>query len=173
MAPALPDDPGATPQRRMNAAWTTLRIAAGSVSSAGFPPPRIRMRKLPSVILAVALASLISGCGILYKQPIYQGNLIEKSNADQLQAGMSRQQVMGLLGTPSIADPFHHDRWDYTASERSNRRGTVAIKNLTLWFEGDALSKWEGEYFPEQDEALAKKMSRFGNLPKDKKKNGR
>ena len=87
------------------------------------------MRKLPSVILAAALASLISGCGILYKQPIYQGNLVEKTAADQLQAGMSKQQVMTLLGTPSIADPFHHERWDYTASERTNRRGTVAVKN--------------------------------------------
>lgn len=131
------------------------------------------MRKLPSVVLAIALASAISGCGILYKQPIYQGNLIEKAAADQLQAGMSKQQVMTLLGTPSIADPFHHERWDYTASERTGRRGNVEIKNLTLWFEGDALAKWDGEYFPEQDEALAKKMARFGNLAKDKKKKGR
>ena len=131
------------------------------------------MRKLPSVVLAIALASVVSGCGILYKQPIYQGNLIETSAADQLQAGMSRQQVMTLLGTPSIADPFHHERWDYTASERTGRRGNVEIKNLTLWFEGDALAKWDGEYFPEQDEALAKKMARFGNLAKDKKKKGR
>ena len=131
------------------------------------------MRKLTSAVLAVALASLVSGCGILYKQPIYQGNLIEKAAADQLQAGMSKQQVMTLLGTPSIADPFHHERWDYTASERTGRRGNVEIKNLTLWFEGDALAKWDGEYFPEQDEALAKKMARFGNLAKDKKKKGR
>ena len=131
------------------------------------------MRKLPSVVLAIALASAISGCGILYKQPIYQGNLIEKAAADQLQAGMSKQQVMTLLGTPSIADPFHHERWDYTASERTGRRGNVEIKNLTLWFEGDALAKWDGEYFPEQDEALAEKMARFGNLAKDKKKKGR
>ena len=59
------------------------------------------------------------------------------------------------------------------ASERTGRRGNVEIKNLTLWFEGDALAKWDGEYFPEQDEALAKKMARFGNLAKDKKKKGR
>ncbi|HVR82436.1 MAG TPA: outer membrane protein assembly factor BamE [Luteimonas sp.] len=127
------------------------------------------------VFLAVAMAALISGCGILYKQPIYQGNLIDKTAADQLQAGMSKQQVTTLLGTPSIADPFHHERWDYTASERTGRRGHVAVKNLTLWFEGDALTKWEGEYFPEQDEALSRQMARFGNLPKDKdkKKKGR
>ena len=28
---------------------------------------------------------------------------------------------MDLLGTPSIRDPFHHDRWDYVASERDGR----------------------------------------------------
>lgn len=128
------------------------------------------MRKF---LLAATVALAVSGCGILYKQPIYQGNLIEKSNADQLAVGQSRQQVMALLGTPSIADPFHAQRWDYTASERTNRRGTTEVKSLTVYFEGDALSKWEGEYFPEDDQALAQKMRRFGNLPKDKKKGRR
>ena len=130
------------------------------------------MRKF---LLVAVLGLATSGCGILYKQPIYQGNLLEKTNVDQLQTGMSKQQVLVLLGTPSIEDPFHHERWDYTASERTNRRGTVAVKNLTLWFEGDALSKWEGEYFPEQDEALAKAAPKqFGrNLAKDKDKKRR
>ncbi|MCA1714564.1 MAG: outer membrane protein assembly factor BamE [Gammaproteobacteria bacterium] len=127
------------------------------------------------LLLALLVAIVTAGCGILYKQPIYQGNLIEKSAADQLQAGMSKQQVLTLLGSPSIADPFHHERWDYTASQRTGRRAHTEVKTLTLWFEGDALAKWEGEYFPEQDEALAKRMARFGNLPKDKdkKKRGR
>lgn len=122
------------------------------------------------LLLALLVAVVTAGCGILYKQPIYQGNLIEKAAADQLQAGMSKQQVLTLLGSPSIADPFHHERWDYTASQRTGRRGRTEVKTLTLWFEGDALSKWEGEYFPEQDEALARRMARFGNLPKDKDK---
>jgi outer membrane protein assembly factor BamE len=125
------------------------------------------MRKL---LLVAALAVSTSGCGFLYKQPIYQGNLIEKAAADQLQAGMSKQQVQALLGTPSIADPFHHERWDYTASERAGRLGRTEVKNLTLWFEGDSLTKWDGEYFPEQDEALVQRMRRFGNLAKEKKK---
>mgnify|MGYP003602886212 CR=1 FL=1 len=130
------------------------------------------MRKLSAAVAAAALALVVSGCGVLYKQPIYQGNLIDKAATDQLQAGMSKQQVVGLLGTPSIADPFHHERWDYTASQRDGRLGHTQVKDLTLWFEGDTLNRWEGEYFPEQDEALAKRMGRFGNLPKEKKKGG-
>jgi outer membrane protein assembly factor BamE len=128
------------------------------------------MRKF---LLIAAVTFAVSGCGILYKQPIYQGNLIEKSNADQLAVGQSKQQVIALLGTPSIADPFHAQRWDYTAVERTNRRGTTEIKNLTVFFEGDAVTKWEGEYFPENDVQLSKDVRKFGpNLAKDKKKGG-
>ena len=127
------------------------------------------MRKL---LFVAVLAVAASGCGVLYKQPIYQGNLIEKKAADQLQVGMSRQQVQALLGTPSVADPFHHDRWDYAASQRDGRVGRTQVKDLTVWFENGSVTRWEGEYFPEQDQALAKRMARFGNLPKDKKKNG-
>lgn len=129
------------------------------------------MRKLALVLL---IAVVTAGCGIVYRQPIYQGNLLEKTAVDQLQAGMSKQQVMTLLGSPSIADPFHHDRWDYTATQRTDRRGTTETKNLTLWFEADALTKWDGEYFPEQDEQLVQSSSKqFGrNLAKDKKKGG-
>ena len=123
-----------------------------------------------SFLLTAAIACSVAGCGILYTQPISQGNLLDKAAVDQLQVGMSRQQVQVLLGTPSIADPFHHDRWDYTATERTDRLGTVHMKNFTVWFENEAVTRWEGDYFPEQDKELAARMGRFGNLPKDEKK---
>ena len=124
--------------------------------------------RIPRLLFVVLVALGTAGCGILYKQPIYQGNLIEQSAVEQLQVGMGKQQVLTLLGTPSIADPSHHQRWDYTATERVNRRGTTEVKNLTLWFENDALARWDGEYFAEQDKELSERMRRFGNLPKEK-----
>jgi outer membrane protein assembly factor BamE len=128
------------------------------------------MRKL---LLVLALAVLTAGCGMLYRQPIYQGNLLEKANVDQLAEGMDKRQVMALLGSPSVADPFHHDRWDYIATQRTGRVGKTEVKTMTVFFQNDQLQKWEGEYFPEQDKELAADMrSRFGNLPKDKKKKG-
>lgn len=130
------------------------------------------MRKLLVLLLATLL---VSGCGLLYRQPVFQGNLLDKTAVDQLQAGMDRQQVMVLLGTPSIRDPFHHDRWDYVASQRIGRTGKPEVKAMTLWFENGQLSRWEGEYFPEQDSALAKDSIRlFGpNLARDKDKKRR
>ncbi len=127
------------------------------------------MRKL---FVPVIVACLATGCGLVYKQPIYQGSLVQGSDVAQLQAGMSRQQVSALLGTPSIQDPFHQERWDYTATQRTGRTGDTEVRNLTLWFEGDTLAKWEGDQFPDQDEQLIKDVrSAFGpNLARDKKK---
>jgi outer membrane protein assembly factor BamE len=128
------------------------------------------MRK--NVLLAAAMALTVAGCGIIYRQPIYQGNLMDKAAVDQLAAGMTKDQVQALLGSPSIADPFHHDRWDYTSSEQVKRMGKPDVRNFTVYFENGAVTRWEGDYFPEQDNELAKRMGRFGNLAKDKKKAG-
>ena len=45
-------------------------------------------------------------------------------------------------------------------------------KNFTVFFENDMVTRWEGDYFPNQDAELARKSVRqFGrNLAKDKKK---
>ncbi|WP_024890382.1 outer membrane protein assembly factor BamE [Luteimonas huabeiensis] len=121
-----------------------------------------------NVLVPLLVAGVLSGCGIIYKQPIYQGSLVAPDAVEQLQPGMTKQQVLGLLGSPSIADPFHQQRWDYTATQRNDRLGRTEIKNFTLWFENDALARWEGEYFPKQDEELAAEMRKFGNLPRER-----
>ena len=97
----------------------------------------------------------------------------DKAAVEQLEQGMDKRQVMTLLGTPSVRDPFHHDHWDYVASRRTGRTGKPVVKNMTLYFESETLARWEGEYFPEEDSELAKTMSKFGNLAKDKDKKRR
>jgi outer membrane protein assembly factor BamE len=128
------------------------------------------MRKALPLLLAAAV--LVTGCNVVYRQPVFQGTLLEKTNVEQLREGMTQAQVVKLLGTPAIADPFHQERWDYVSSFK-RRRNPSEVKNLTLWFDAaGSLTKWEGEYFPEQDLALAREMARFGNLPRDKDKQG-
>jgi outer membrane protein assembly factor BamE len=127
-----------------------------------------------NLLLVAVIALSTTGCGVIYKQPIYQGNLIREQAVGQLQVGQSKQQVNALLGSPSIADPFHSQRWDYTASQRVNRVGQTEVKNFVVFFENDQVTRWEGEYFPIQDADLARNSVRqFGrNLARDKKKSG-
>ncbi|GAB3737299.1 outer membrane protein assembly factor BamE [Silanimonas algicola] len=124
------------------------------------------------IALAVAAPLLLSGC--LYRQPIFQGNLLEQKSVEQLAAGMSKRQVFALLGSPSVADPFRQNRWDYVSSERRGHADAV-VKVFTVHFEGDSVTRWEGEYFPEADSAMAKEqVERFGpNLARDKDKDRR
>lgn len=127
------------------------------------------MRK---AILTLAIAFVATGC--VYRQPMYQGNLIEANAVQQMQVGMTKEQVLLLLGTPSVADPFNADRWDYTSVQRVGRVGKAEVHNFTVFFSGDAVTRWEGDYFPEQDPELAKAtIKQFGpNLAKEKKKRG-
>ena len=124
---------------------------------------------LAALLLCVASLGL-AGCGVIYRQPIYQGSLLEPTAVAQLQVGMNKQQVEALLGSPSIANPFHHDRWDYTATQRIDRVGRAEVRNFTVWFENEAVTRWEGDYFPEQDVELAARMAKWGNLARDDKK---
>jgi outer membrane protein assembly factor BamE len=127
------------------------------------------MRKLLPLAFAVLL---ISGCRFVYKQPVFQGNLLDKTSVEQLAAGMSRQQVYGLLGSPAVEDPFHKNRWDYIATQRRGH-GQTQIKTFTVHFDGDNVARWEGEYFAEQDAQLAAEMAKFGTLPNDDTKKKR
>ena len=93
-------------------------------------------------ILSITLAALIglTGCNLIYKQNIQQGNALEQEDLDELYIGMNRRQVLFVLGTPSVRDPFHQDRWDYV--QTYSRRGNPPVqRTVTLHFENDALSE--------------------------------
>lgn len=124
---------------------------------------------MPKFLLALLIAASCGGCGIIYKVDVHQGNLLDEANVKQLQPGLTKRQVHALLGSPMIADPFHQSRWDYVATV-SRRGSDPEIKNLVLTFDGDSLATIEGDYFPEQDEQLAREANRYGNLPRDKER---
>lgn len=99
-------------------------------------------RLLPLLALVLSLG-LASGCNLIYKQNIQQGNALEQEDLDQLRLGMTMNQVAYLLGTPAIQDPFHHDRWDYLSSY-SRRGGEPTRRTVTLLFENSQLVSMSG-----------------------------
>ena len=105
----------------------------------------------------LALGASVAACGSFneasrkfadsitpYKVEVVQGNVITKEQVDALQKGMSRQQVRDMLGTPLLTSVFHANRWDYVFTIK-NRKGVAPQRYaLTVYFEGDVLSKVEG-----------------------------
>jgi outer membrane protein assembly factor BamE len=70
----------------------------------------IFMKKL---LISLFLTLLISGCHIVYRPDIQQGNILQQSNINQLELGMTKEQVRYLLGGCVLQSPFQPDRQDY------------------------------------------------------------
>lgn len=68
---------------------------------------------LKHLITIFAAVSLLTACAIVQKLSIQQGNVVDESMLKQLHPGMSKRQVLFVMGTPLLTDPFHKDRWDY------------------------------------------------------------
>jgi len=79
------------------------------------------------------------------------------------------------LTRKNLFESFRHILRVLLLCQRVNRLGRTEVKNFVVFFENDAVTRWEGDYFPGNDKALAQQTVRqFGrNLPKDKKKKGR
>ncbi len=88
-------------------------------------------------LITLALLFLFSACSI-HKIDIQQGNIIEDKQREKLQLGMRKQQVLRLLGTPLIQDPFHPNRWDYTYYFKPANK-PAQLNQLTLFFEAEYL----------------------------------
>lgn len=85
---------------------------------------------------------LLSGCGVVYKMEVNQGNYVTQDMVDKLKEGQTRQQVKFILGTPVTESVFHPDRWDYTFS-LARRGNKITSHQLSVLFEGDKLKKWD------------------------------
>jgi len=57
------------------------------------------------------------------------------------------------MGTPIASDPFRPDRWDYFGYYKSPR-GQVSSRTVTLYFDGDKLSRVEGTQVAASDKIL-------------------
>ena len=115
-----------------------------------------------TLVAAIALVSGIAlgGCGIIYKPDIQQGNLLERTNVHELKPGMSKRQVLSLLGQPSVISPFDGSRWDYVSTFQ-HRGGKTLQRKLTLIFKNDVLVRTEGDYFAETPQDMLKASQSF------------
>jgi len=117
--------------------------------------------------LLLALGASVAACSTInnasrkfadaitpYKVEVVQGNVVTKEQVEALQQGMSRQQVKDLLGTPLLISVFHSNRWDYVFTIK--RPGVPEqTRKFSVFFQGDALDRYEGDEMPSEDEFVA------------------
>ncbi len=97
--------------------------------------------------LTLGLPDAASKLPLMYRPTVQQGNVIDQETVNKLKPGISKRQVTYLLGTPSLIDSFHQNRWDYVYTLKENTE-PLEMKNITLFFEDDRLIRTEGDYRP-------------------------
>jgi outer membrane protein assembly factor BamE len=120
-------------------------------------------------LLALAVSLPLAGCGLIYKVDVQQGNLFDKATVDALKPGMTKRQVLLVMGSPSVVSPFDQDLWHYVSTIRRGRT-LMESKDLTLYFKDDALVRIDGDYFPEDPNQLLKDASKYKRQYPDEKR---
>ena len=96
------------------------------------------MKKL-NYCLLIILFTFTSAC--VYQANVAQGNFIEDKYLDQVEVGMTKNQVRFLMGTPMIDEPFHENRWDYIYYLTIGRDKAAVKKWVSILFQDNKVSK--------------------------------
>ena len=67
-----------------------------------------------------------------------QGNVVSEEMIEKLKPGMTKSQVLFVLGSPLIMDAFRDNRWDYVYLLREKGE-LIEQKRMTVFFEDDML----------------------------------
>lgn len=94
-----------------------------------------------SLISILILITVLGSASCVYQAPLSQGNLLKQEDLDQVEVGMTRNQVRFLLGTPMIDDPFHAERWDYVYFLKLGRDKATFKRWVSIYFEGETVSR--------------------------------
>jgi outer membrane protein assembly factor BamE len=122
---------------------------ANTPSFAGYKALRLSLLLGSALFLGACSLPSLQFPGV-YKVDIQQGNIITQEMIDQLRPGMTKRQVVFVMGTPLVRDPFDQDRWDYVYSYQpgGEERGQ---ERVTMFFENDLLTHFTGDFKPTEE----------------------
>lgn len=100
------------------------------------------INKMVAKTFALLAFLLLAGCSflphLLYRIDVQQGNVVTDEMVEKLKPGMTKSQVLFVMGSPLIIDAFRDNRWDYVYLFRE-KGDLVEQKRLTIFFEDDVL----------------------------------
>ena len=97
------------------------------------------MRSLLTRLLLPLLLCGLTAC--VYRVDVQQGNLLDQTDIDAVQIGMTRSQVRFLLGTPVAGTGFRKDRWDYMYYLKPGKSRNTRQRWVIVRFDGDTVTE--------------------------------
>lgn len=101
------------------------------------------MKKIIIIGLILISASL-GACSLFhpYQPDIQQGNLYTPVMVEQIKPGMSKDQVVSIMGNPILANIFSDSHWAYVYTFQ-HKGGAILKKRLDLYFQNGRVARIE------------------------------
>jgi outer membrane protein assembly factor BamE len=120
---------------------------------------------LVSFIALSSCSTIMNNLPGVYSLDVQQGNIINQDMIDQLRPGMTKRQVLYIMGSSMLVDVFHQQRWDYLYSTQPGGESRKQ-KRLSLFFDGDSLIGVQGDFRPSTLAVIRKSNETTLDLPK-------
>jgi outer membrane protein assembly factor BamE len=110
---------------------------------------KIKPKSFLVVVLVVSTLIVATSCKVpgMHRPSLQQGNLLTQDMVNELEPGMTKEQVEFVLGRPVHLNTFNIDHWDYVYTFE-DRRGNTTRRHLSVKFENDVLVEIGGDYKP-------------------------
>lgn len=128
---------------------------------------------MSKLTLYLFIALLVSACSSdpitdridIYQLDIQQGNLIKQDMVNQLKPGLSKRQVVFIMGSPLLTDTFHQNRWDYIFTLKPIK-GEVKKARMSLFFDSEGLlTETKGDFTPDKNAKITSKKMTYDVPP--------
>lgn len=131
------------------------------------------INKMAAKFTVLVSLILLTSCSylphVLYKIDVQQGNVVTEDMLEKLKPGMTKSQVLFVLGSPLIVDAFRDNRWDYVYVFR--KKGDLTEqKRLTLYFDNDTLINIENHLDFSEDSGKPQ-AAKAGSKPEEAETN--
>lgn len=105
------------------------------------------MLKATAHLLAIVVCTIfLTSCNSpikIYKMDVEQGNHITKNAAQQLRPNMTKQEVLKIMGSPTLKSALDKNRWDYCYCLTKNDNNSCIKKKISVFFKNNKLSHLE------------------------------
>ncbi|MBS0349869.1 MAG: outer membrane protein assembly factor BamE [Proteobacteria bacterium] len=104
----------------------------------------IQAMRLARFILLLPLAALslsMSGCFLIYRPDIKQGNIIKLDQVAAIRPGMTPEQVVAILGNPVLENVFAPNQMVYVYTIQPGH-GDYQAEQLRIFFENGHVTRY-------------------------------
>lgn len=97
------------------------------------------IQRIPTILLAAVLGLGLTSC---YRIPVEQGNALKEMNLSAVRPGMSRSQVVAILGQPILENIYVSHQLVYVYS-MNTARNRFSIERFFVYFQNGRVTHTE------------------------------